>query len=80
MPGERRIRSIREAVRRSAQHRMLQGEARSSRQPRDRSPIQTVIAVERAVYEFVRLTADRERISLKAALSKILRPIMEVKK
>lgn len=76
-----RLRRIKESVlqghgsarRRATEPRMN----RSRRQVRDHSPLQTIIAVDRDLYEFVRRIADRDRISLKSALSKLLRPVME---
>ena len=53
--------------------------ARGFRIPQDQPPIQTSIAADRQVYEFVRDHADRRRISMKAALAEIVRPLMEAK-
>jgi len=47
------------------------------RSPRMSSPEQTTISTDREVYEFVRAHADRRRISLRSALTELLRPLME---
>ncbi len=46
------------------------------RLPREQSPEQTVISVDREVYEFVRRQADKTRRSLRATLTEIMRPLM----
>jgi hypothetical protein len=47
------------------------------RVPRGHSPAQTSIAADRVVYEFIRAHADRRNVSMKAALTEVLRPLME---